>query len=75
MPVLQSRSAGSSDNRTAMLAQRRILLVTDVAKVARPVSARRDRTKVSVLRKYFTPVADAQVRGRRVTVCQRVERP
>ncbi|MEU9379645.1 glycosyltransferase family 39 protein [Streptomyces sp. NPDC048279] len=73
--TLKGVEAGPDRIRTAMLAQRRILLVTDVAKVARPVSARRDRTKVSVLRKYFTPVADAQVRGRRVTVYQRVERP
>lgn len=73
--TLKGVEAGPDRIRTAMLAQRRILLVTDVAKVARPVSARRDRTKVSVLRRYFTPVADAQVRGRRVTVYQRVGRP
>ena len=61
--------------RTEMLAQRRILLVTDAAKVARPVSAQRDRMKASVLKKYFTPVADEQVRGRRVTVYLRVKSP
>ncbi|MGW0826986.1 glycosyltransferase family 39 protein [Streptomyces sp. NPDC002845] len=54
--------------RAAMLAQRRILLVTDAAKVAQPVAAERDRVKISVLREYFTVVADEQVRGRRVTV-------
>ncbi|MFF4896727.1 hypothetical protein [Streptomyces sp. NPDC001068] len=73
--TLKGVEAGCARIRTVMLAQRRILLVTDMARVATPVSARRDRTKVSVLRKYFTPVADAQVRGRRVTVYQRVERP
>lgn len=57
--------------RAAMLAHRRILLVTDAARVARPVSAERDRVKASVLRKYFTVVADQQVRGRRVTVYER----
>ncbi|MFF4397023.1 hypothetical protein [Streptomyces sp. NPDC001480] len=58
--------------RAAMLAHRRILLVTDAAKVAKPLSAERDRVKTSVLEKYFTPVADEQVRGRRVTVYMRM---
>ncbi|MFF5568006.1 hypothetical protein ACFY7Z_26120 [Streptomyces sp. NPDC012623] len=58
--------------RAAMLAQRRILLVTDAARVARPVTARRDRTKLAVLEEHFTAVADRQVRGRRVTVYERL---
>ncbi|MEV7394139.1 glycosyltransferase family 39 protein [Streptomyces sp. NPDC091215] len=57
--------------RAAMLAERRILLVTDVPRVARPVTAARDRVKTQVLREYFTPVADEQIRGRRVTVYER----
>ncbi|MET9953147.1 glycosyltransferase family 39 protein [Streptomyces sp. NPDC006339] len=57
--------------RAAMLSQRRILLVTDARKVARPVSAERDRVKLSVLEEHFAPVTDAQVRGRRVTVYER----
>jgi mannosyltransferase len=35
------------------------------------VSAERDRVKTSVLKEYFTVVADQQVRGRRVTVYER----
>ncbi|MCX4906837.1 glycosyltransferase family 39 protein [Streptomyces sp. NBC_00878] len=58
--------------RAAMLTQRRILLVTDATKVAKPVSAKRDRMKISVLKEYFTAVADKQVRGRRVTMYERL---
>ncbi|MEU3155641.1 glycosyltransferase family 39 protein [Streptomyces fimicarius] len=54
--------------RDVMLTHQRIMLVTDAANVARPVTANRDRVKMSVLEKYFTVVADEQVRGRRVTV-------
>ncbi|MER5728766.1 hypothetical protein ABT084_10545 [Streptomyces sp. NPDC002138] len=57
--------------RAAMLAQRRILLVTDAAKVAKPSGAERDRVKAAVLREHFVAVADRQVRGRRVTVYER----
>ncbi|MFD8913061.1 hypothetical protein [Streptomyces sp. NPDC059575] len=57
--------------RAAILRERRILLVTDAPKVARPVSGRRDRAKRDVLEKYFTAVADEWVRGRRVTVYER----
>lgn len=71
--TLKGVEDGPARIRAAMLAQRRILLVTDVAKVARPVSAERDRVKTSVLKTYFTPVADEQVRGRRVTVYKRIE--
>ncbi|MET3982936.1 hypothetical protein [Streptomyces sp. PvR034] len=54
--------------RAAMLAHRRILLVTDAAKVAKPSGAERDRVKAAVLGEHFVAVADRQVRGRRVTV-------
>ncbi|MDJ0381219.1 hypothetical protein [Streptomyces sp. G-G2] len=57
--------------RAAMLAQRRILLVTDAAKAAKPSGATRDRVKAAVLGEGFTPVADREVRGRRVTVYER----
>ncbi|MFB6819732.1 glycosyltransferase family 39 protein [Streptomyces sp. NPDC056347] len=57
--------------RTAMLAERRILLVTDTPRAASGSATARDRVKTSVLRKHFTAVADEQVRGRRVTVYER----
>ncbi|KAB1140618.1 hypothetical protein F7R91_35400 [Streptomyces luteolifulvus] len=69
--TLKGVEANPDRIRAAMLAQQRILLVTDTPRVARPVTAERDRTKVSVLRQYFTAVADEQVRGRRVTVYER----
>jgi mannosyltransferase len=70
--TLKGVEADPARVRAAMLTQRRILLVTDATKVARPVSAERDRVKTSVLKKYFTVVADEQVRGRRVTVYERL---
>jgi mannosyltransferase len=70
--TLKGVEASPGHIRAVMLAQRRILLVTDVAQVARPVTAERDKTKTAVLKKYFTPVADEQVRGRRVTVYERL---
>ena len=69
--TLNGEEAGPGRIRTAMLAQQRILLVTDATEVARPVSARRDKAKTAVLKEYFTVVADEQVRGRRVTVYDR----
>ncbi|MDX3069137.1 hypothetical protein PV518_44575 [Streptomyces sp. ND04-05B] len=48
-----------------MLARRRILLVTDSPDVAKPLTARRDRTKAAVLERYFTVVADERSHGRR----------
>lgn len=70
--TLKGAEANPGRIRAAMLVQRRrILLVTDAAQVARPVSAERDGMKASVLRTYFTVVADEQVRGRRVTVYER----
>ncbi|WP_330237394.1 glycosyltransferase family 39 protein [Streptomyces sp. NBC_00566] len=53
----------------------RILLVTDAPGVAKPASARRDMAKKAALREYFTPVADETVRGRRVTVYERLPEP
>jgi mannosyltransferase len=55
-----------------MLARDRILLVTDAAAVARPPAGERDRTKLAVLEQNFRRGADAQVRGRRVTVYERI---
>jgi mannosyltransferase len=69
--TLRGVEASPDRIRAAMLAQQRILLVTDASRVAKPATAERDRTKTSVLRKYFTAVADEQVRGRRVTVYER----
>ena len=70
--TLKGVEANPARIRAAMLAQQRILLVTDAAGVARGVSAKRDEMKMSVLTTYFTPVADEQVRGRRVTVYERL---
>ncbi|WP_371661502.1 hypothetical protein [Streptomyces sp. NBC_00280] len=70
--TLKGVEAGPARIRAAMLSQRRILLVTDAVGVARPVTAKRDEMKMSVLTKYFTAVADEQVRGRRVTVYERL---
>ncbi|NBM17252.1 glycosyltransferase family 39 protein [Streptomyces sp. GC420] len=70
--TLKGEEAGPARIRTAMLAQQRILLVTDVAAVARPVSAERDKVKTAVLKRYFRVAADEQVRGRRVTVYERL---
>ncbi|WEH34343.1 hypothetical protein PZB75_13845 [Streptomyces sp. AM 4-1-1] len=69
--TLHGEEAGPERIRTVMLAQHRILLVTDVPGVARPVSAERDKVKIAVLKKNFTVVADKQVRGRRVVVYER----
>ncbi|MGW2957729.1 glycosyltransferase family 39 protein [Streptomyces sp. NPDC001220] len=73
--TLKGVEAAPARIRTVMLAQRRILLVTDRPEVATPVSAQRDQTKIAVLKRYFTPVTDEQVRGRRVTVYQRIGSP
>ncbi|MFD5493323.1 hypothetical protein ACFWH4_10430 [Streptomyces sp. NPDC127091] len=58
--------------RTEILARQRVVLVTDAAEVSKPIISVRDKTKISTLRKYFTTVADEQVRGRRVTVYERL---
>ncbi|MGR8010750.1 glycosyltransferase family 39 protein [Streptomyces hypolithicus] len=69
--TLKGVEADPDQIRAALLAQQRILLVTDASQVARPVTAKRDRLKTSVLTTYFTVVADEQVRGRRVTAYER----
>nr|WP_031479520.1 glycosyltransferase family 39 protein [Streptomyces bicolor] len=71
--TLKGEEADPARIRSAMLAQHRILLVTDAPDVARPVSNERDRVKTAVLAEHFTVVADEQVRGRRVTVYERLE--
>ncbi|MFJ4737502.1 hypothetical protein ACIP6V_35715 [Streptomyces sp. NPDC088770] len=73
--TLKGVEASPDHIRAAMLAQQRILLVTDATQVAKPVTAERDKMKTAVLKKYFTPVADEQVHGRRVTVYQRLAAP
>ncbi|WTS80275.1 hypothetical protein OG250_21065 [Streptomyces sp. NBC_00487] len=70
--TLKGVEADPARIRTAMLAQRRILLITDAPGVARPLSGGRDRTKAAVLREYFTVVADEAVRGRRLLVYERL---
>ncbi|MEV7232482.1 glycosyltransferase family 39 protein [Streptomyces sp. NPDC051020] len=71
--TLKGVEASPSQVRTAMLAQRRILLVTDATQVARLTKGERDRTKIEVLSTYFTLVSDEQVRGRRVAVYEHLE--
>jgi mannosyltransferase len=70
--TLKGEEASPEHIRTAMPAQRRIMLITDTPEVARPASAARDKEKIAVLEKCFTVVADEQVRGRRVTVYERI---
>ncbi|MEV5601837.1 glycosyltransferase family 39 protein [Streptomyces sp. NPDC052299] len=57
--------------RKAMLAQHRILLVTDAPGAARPENGRREKVKAAVLKDYFTVIGDERVRGRRVTLYER----
>ncbi|QOV41467.1 glycosyltransferase family 39 protein [Streptomyces ferrugineus] len=70
--TLKGEEADPARIRSAMLAQRRILLVTDVPAVARAVTAERDKAKTAVLKEHFRVASDLQVRGRRVTVYERV---
>ncbi|WP_406449592.1 glycosyltransferase family 39 protein [Streptomyces sp. NBC_00876] len=69
--TLKGVEADPAHIRDAMLAQRRILLVTDAPDVALPITVRRDKVKLAVLKRYFTVVTDEQVRGRRVTLYER----
>ncbi|WP_329433630.1 glycosyltransferase family 39 protein [Streptomyces anthocyanicus] len=69
--TLKGEEAGPRELRRTMLSQQRIMLLTDAPAVAKPVTAQRDKTKLSLLKHYFTAVADKQVRGRRVTVYER----
>ncbi|MEV3875118.1 glycosyltransferase family 39 protein [Streptomyces sp. NPDC049906] len=71
--TLKGREADEAPIRAAILAQRRVLLVTDATGVAKPPWTARDRAKASVLKEHFAVVADQQVRGRRVTVYARLE--
>ncbi|MFE7766668.1 hypothetical protein [Streptomyces sp. NPDC057438] len=69
--TLKGVEADPARVRAAMLAERRILLVTDAPEVARPLTAGRDRTKAAVLERYFTVVADERAHGRRLLVYER----
>ncbi|APU39002.1 MULTISPECIES: membrane protein [unclassified Streptomyces] len=69
--TLKGEEARPDRIREALLERRRVLLVTDSAKVAKAPSAERDKAKAAVLRERFTAVEDRQVRGRRVTVYER----
>ncbi|MET9603563.1 hypothetical protein ABZZ17_00710 [Streptomyces sp. NPDC006512] len=69
--TLKGEEADPAWIRAALLERRRVLLVTDAERVARPAGAQRDKTKAAVLREYFTVVEDHQMRGRRVTVYER----
>lgn len=69
--TLKGEEAAPERIRVQLLARRRVLLVTDAAKVAKAPSAERDRAKAAVLREHFTVVEDVQVRGRRVTLYER----
>ncbi|MFH8882242.1 hypothetical protein [Streptomyces californicus] len=70
--TLKGVEASPARVRAAMLAQRRILLVTDAAGVTRPTRGHRDRTKAEVLATHFTLVSDERIRGRRVAVYERL---
>ncbi len=70
--TLKGEEADPARIRAELLGQRRVLLVTDAAKVAKAPSAERDKAKAAVLRERFTVVEDRQVRGRRVTVYERL---
>lgn len=70
--TLKGEESDPARIRAALLGQRRVLLVTDAAKVAKAPSAERDKAKAAVLRERFTVVEDRQVRGRRVTVYERL---
>jgi mannosyltransferase len=73
--TLKGVEAAPDRIRAAILAEHRVLLVTDASPVARPATAARDMMKTAVLSRYFTPVADKQIRGRRVTVNERRPSP
>ncbi|MFJ7627147.1 hypothetical protein ACIQZN_11705 [Streptomyces sp. NPDC097595] len=69
--TLNGVEAAPARIRDAMLAQRRILLVTDAPGAARPENGRREKVKAAVLKDYFTVIEDERVRGRRVTLYAR----
>ncbi|MDX3632706.1 hypothetical protein OG920_23155 [Streptomyces europaeiscabiei] len=70
--TLKGVEADPARIRAAMLAERRILLITDAPGVARPLTGGRDEVKAAVLKKYFTVVADERTHGRRLIVYERL---
>ncbi|MFF1408684.1 hypothetical protein ACFVX6_02620 [Streptomyces sp. NPDC058289] len=69
--TLKGEEADPARISAALREQRRVLLVTDSGKAAKPSGSPADRAKAAVLRAEFTVVEDRQVRGRRVTVYER----
>ncbi|MFF3213263.1 hypothetical protein ACFYYB_21635 [Streptomyces sp. NPDC002886] len=69
--TLKGEEAAPAQISAALREQRRVLLVTDSGKKAKPSGSAADRAKAAVLRAEFTVVEDRQVRGRRVTVYER----
>ncbi|MFJ7265136.1 hypothetical protein ACIQV3_00440 [Streptomyces sp. NPDC099050] len=69
--TLKGEEASPARISAALREQRRVLLVTDSGKKAKPSASPADRAKAAVLRAEFTVVEDRQVRGRRVTVYER----
>ncbi|WP_407840448.1 hypothetical protein ACE1OC_35570 [Streptomyces sp. DSM 116496] len=69
--TLKGEEADPARISAALREQRRVLLVTDSGKAAKPPGSPADRAKAGVLRAEFTVVEDRQVRGRRVTVYER----
>ncbi|WP_328297116.1 hypothetical protein OG389_04340 [Streptomyces sp. NBC_00435] len=69
--TLKGEEADPARIRAALLQRRRVLLVTDAAKVPGRSGSEADRAKAAVLGEEFTVVEDREVRGRRVTVYER----
>ncbi|MCX5408978.1 hypothetical protein OHA37_34620 [Streptomyces sp. NBC_00335] len=69
--TLKGEEADPARISAALREQRRVLLVTDSRKAAKPSGSPADRAKAAVLRAEFTVVEDREVRGRRVTVYER----
>ncbi|MFJ6568715.1 glycosyltransferase family 39 protein [Streptomyces sp. NPDC091292] len=69
--TLKGTEIPPSHLRTTMLAEPRILLITDAPDAAKPTTGPRDRAMTAILRKYFTPTTDHQSRGRRLTLYER----
>ncbi|MHC5904615.1 glycosyltransferase family 39 protein [Streptomyces sp. S6] len=72
---LKGVEADAERIRAALLGERRVLLVSDAGKGARPARGARDLAKKGVLERYFRVVADERMRGRRVTVYERLSVP
>ncbi|MFD9304296.1 hypothetical protein ACFWCB_16865 [Streptomyces sp. NPDC060048] len=69
--TLKGEEAGPARITAELRGRRRVLLVTDATRTAKPPGAQADRAKAAVLAAEFTVVADREVRGRRVTVYER----